>query len=171
MPAVYVCPLSRLGATVEQTGASHIVTLINPGTPVPRPPSIAEDRHLFLGFNDISDPIDGMILPGQDHLDTYLDFLRNWDRVRPMVIHCWAGVSRSTAGAFTAMCLFRPDLPETEIAARLRARSPEATPNARLVELADARLGRDGRMIDAVRRIGRGANAFEGSVFSMALDE
>ena len=83
----------------------------------------------------------------------------------------WAGVSRSTAGAFTAMCLFRPDLPETEIAARLRARSPEATPNARLVELADARLGRDGRMIDAVRRIGRGANAFEGSVFSMALDE
>ena len=171
MPAVYVCPLSRLVATVEQTGASHIVTLINPGTPVERPSSVPEDRHLFLGFNDITDPMDGMILPGQDHLDTYLEFLKSWDRESPLVIHCWAGVSRSTAGAFTAMCLFRPDLPETEIAARIRARSPEATPNARLVALADARLDRGGRMIDAVRQIGRGANAFEGSVFSMALDE
>jgi len=171
MPAVYVCPLSRLGATVAETGASHIVTLINPGTPVPRPPSIVEDRHLFLGFNDISDPMDGMILPGQDHLDNYLEFLQRWDRESPIVIHCWAGVSRSTAGAFTALCMFRPDLPETEIAARIRARSPEATPNSRLVALADARLGRGGRMIDAVRQIGRGANAFEGSVFSLALDE
>ncbi|HSM41944.1 MAG TPA: tyrosine phosphatase family protein [Afifellaceae bacterium] len=171
MPAVYVCPLSRLRETVERSGASHVVTLINPGTPVARPPSVPEDRHLFIGVNDITDPIDGMILPDHDHLDTYLDFLRDWDRKRPMVIHCWAGVSRSTAGAFTALCLFRPDLPETLIAERLRARSPEATPNARLVALADARLGREGRMIEAVRRIGRGADAFEGTVFSMAIDE
>lgn len=171
MPAVYVCPLSRLQETVERSGASHVVTLINPGTPVVRPVSVAEDRHLFIGVNDITDPIDGMILPDHDHLDTYLDFLRDWDRKRPMVIHCWAGVSRSTAGAFTAMCLFRPDLPERVIAERLRARSPEATPNSRLVALADARLGREGRMIEAVRRIGRGADAFEGTVFSMAIDE
>jgi predicted protein tyrosine phosphatase len=171
MPAVYVCPLSRLQETVERSGASHVVTLINPGTPVVRPASVAEDRHLFIGVNDITDPIDGMILPDHDHLDTYLDFLRDWDRKRPMVIHCWAGVSRSTAGAFTALCLFRPDLPETVIAERLRARSPEATPNSRLVALADARLGRDGRMVEAVRRIGRGADAFEGSVFSLAIDE
>ncbi len=171
MPAVYVCPLSRLRETVERSDASHVVTLINPGTPVARPASIAEDRHLFIGVNDITDPIDGMILPDHDHLDTYLDFLRDWDRKKPMVIHCWAGVSRSTAGAFTALCLFRPDLPETVIAERLRARSPEATPNARLVALADARLGREGRMIEAIRRIGRGADAFEGSVFSMAIDE
>ncbi len=171
MPAVYVCPLSRLAETVERSGASHVVTLINPGTPVVRPASVAEDRHLFIGVNDITDPIDGMILPDHDHLDTYLDFLGAWDRRRPMVIHCWAGVSRSTAGAFTALCLFRPDLPESVIAYRLRARSPEATPNARLVALADARLGREGRMVEAIRQIGRGADAFEGSVFSMAIDE
>jgi predicted protein tyrosine phosphatase len=171
MPAVYVCPLSRLGETVQQCGASHVVTLINPGTPVQRPVSVPEDRHLFIGVNDISDPVDGMILPGRDHLDTYLDFVRSWDRKNPMVVHCWAGVSRSTAGAFTALCMLRPDLPEAEIAARLRARSPEATPNARLVALADERLDRGGRMIEAVRQIGRGANAFEGTVFSLAIDE
>ena len=171
MPAVYVCPLSRLDEIVARSGASHVVTLINPGTPVVRPASVAEDRHLFIGVNDITDPIDGMILPDHDHLDRYLDFLRAWDRKRPMVIHCWAGVSRSTAGAFTALCLFRPDLSETVIAKRLRARSPEATPNARLVALADARLGREGRMIEAIRQIGRGTDAFEGSVFSLAIDE
>lgn len=171
MTAVYVCPLSRLDQTVEQSGASHIATLINQDTPVRRPDSIAADNHLFLGFNDISTPMDGMVLPGSEHMDAYLEFVQRWDRQSPLVVHCWAGVSRSTAGAFTALCLLRPDLPETEVAARLRQRSPEATPNARLVALADARLQRGGRMIAAVEAIGRGVNAFEGTVFSLAIDE
>ncbi len=171
MPAVYVCPLSRLEQTVTQSGASHIATLINQDTPVKRPPSVAEENHLLLGFNDISTPMDGMTLPGAEHMDAYLDFVRRWDRKLPLVVHCWAGVSRSTAGAFTALCLLRPDLPETEIAARLRRGSPEATPNARLIALADARLERNGRMIAAVQEIGRGINAFEGTIFSLAIDE
>ena len=171
MPAIYVCPLSRLGNTVEQSGASHIVTMINEGTIVRRPPSVPEDNHLFLGFNDISAPIDGMRLPGQDHMDAFLAFLERWDRTSPIVVHCFAGVSRSTAGAFTAMCHFRPDLSETEIAMRLRDASPSATPNIRLVELADASLGRGGRMVEAVSAIGRGANAFEGNVFSLAIED
>ncbi len=171
MPAIFVCPLSRLGETVEQSGASHIVTMINDGTMVRRPEAVPEDNHLFLGFNDISTPIEGMRLPGQDHMDAYLSFLKRWDRSSPLVVHCFAGVSRSTAGAFTAMCHFRPDLTEVEIASRLRSASPSATPNIRLVELADASLGRGGRMVDAVNGIGRGANAFEGNIFSLAIDE
>lgn len=171
MPAIFVCPLSRLGDTVLQSGASHIVTMINEGTPVRRPETVVEDNHLFLGFNDISTPIEGMLMPGSDHMDAFIAFLERWDRTRPMVVHCFAGISRSTAGAFTAMCHFRPDLSEAEIARRLRAASPSATPNTRLVELADATLGRDGRMIGAARDIGRGANAFEGNVFSLPVDD
>lgn len=171
MPAIYVCPLSRLGETVEQSGARHIVTMINTGTVVRRPESVPEDNHLFLGFNDISTPIEGMRLPGQDHMDAYLSFLERWDRGNPIVVHCFAGVSRSTAGAFTAMCFFRPDLAEKEVALRLRRASPSATPNIRLVELADASLGRSGRMVDAINEIGRGADAFEGNVFSLTIDD
>ncbi len=171
MPSIFVCPLSRLGETVEQSGARHIVTMINDGTMVRRPSSVPEDNHLFLGFNDISTPIEGMRLPGQDHMDAYLAFLKRWDRGSPIVVHCFAGVSRSTAGAFAAMCYFRPDLDETEIAKRLRAASPSATPNIRLVELADASLARDGRMVAAVNDIGRGANTFEGNIFSLAIDD
>ena len=40
MTAIYVCPLSQLPETVARSGASHIVTLINDGTPVARPPCV-----------------------------------------------------------------------------------------------------------------------------------
>ncbi|WP_275428021.1 hypothetical protein, partial [Enterobacter hormaechei] len=61
------------------------------------------------------------------------------------------------------------DRDEAEIAADLRAKSPSATPNARLVAIADGLLRRDGRMIDAIARIGRGRDAFEGEPFWLPL--
>ena len=58
-----------------------------------------------------------------------------------MVIHCFAGVSRSTAAAFIAACALAPKRDEFDVARALRAASPTATPNARLVALADRALG------------------------------
>jgi predicted protein tyrosine phosphatase len=86
-----------------------------------------------------------------------------------MVIHCFAGVSRSTAAAFIAACALNPTRDEAEIAAAIRAASRTATPNARLVALADAALGRDGRMSKAVAAIGRGEICEEGIPFSLAI--
>jgi predicted protein tyrosine phosphatase len=169
MPVLHVCPLSSLHETVASTGASHVVTLINAGTPVERPASIPEERHLFLGMNDIVDPLDGYILPAHEHVERLLAFVRAWDRDAPLVIHCWAGVSRSTAGAYIAACALAPERCEDEIAGALRAASPIATPNARLVAVADEILGREGRMVAAVARIGRGAEAGINVPFSLAL--
>jgi predicted protein tyrosine phosphatase len=171
MTAIYVCPLSKLGATVHKTGARHIVTLINQDTLVDRPESVEVGNHLFLGMHDICDPMDGMVCPSEQHVETLLDFVGRWDRTTPVVVHCYAGISRSTAAAFTAYCAVRPDLDEAEIAQRIRARSPEATPNMRIVQMADDLLDRKGRMVEAVAGIGRGAFAYEGSVFSLRLDE
>ncbi len=171
MSAIYVCPLSRLGETVAESGAAHIVTLINDGTQVERPESVEPDNHLFLGMHDISVPAEGMVLPSAAHVNTFLSFVRSWEREAPVVVHCFAGISRSTAAAFSAFCAMRPEVDEMEVALRIRARSPEATPNARLVEVADEILGRDGRMVRAVERIGRGAFAYEGTVFALHLDE
>ena len=171
MTAIYVCPLSRLSETVSRSGARHILTLINEGTPVPRPHGVPADNHLRLDMHDILEPLEGMVCPSRTHVQDLLDFVTRWDRQAPIVIHCFAGVSRSTAAAYVGLCAARPDLDEAEIAARLRRGSPEATPNARLVELADALLGREGRMIRAIREIGRGVDAFEGSVFALALYE
>ncbi|MCP8939054.1 tyrosine phosphatase family protein [Alsobacter sp. SYSU M60028] len=171
MPAIHVTPLSRLHDTVEAIGASHVVTLINAATSVARPASIPAERHLFLGVSDITAATDGHILPGEEHVRRLLDFTRKWDAERPLLIHCWAGVSRSTAAAFIALCALRPTRDEAEIALRLRAASPSATPNARLVAVADNMLGRQGRMVDAVAAIGRGADCFENTPFHLKLDE
>ena len=86
------------------------------------------------------------------------------------MIHCWAGISRSTAGGYIAACALMPHLDEAFLARELRQRSPSATPNGRLVALADGILGREGRMIAAIKAIGRGRDAFEGAPFVLPLD-
>ena len=96
-----------------------------------------------------------------------IDFLGTWDRTSPMIIHCWAGISRSTASAFTAQCLFQPDRSEDELAQELRAASPVATPNRMIVAAADKLLGREGRMSQAVDTIGMGQSAWEGNIFTL----
>jgi predicted protein tyrosine phosphatase len=166
---LHVCSLSRLSETVEKTGAKSLVTLINAEMPVPTPPSISAERHLNLSFNDIPAPVKGLTPPGESHVEQLLAFVRAWDRTSPMVIHCWAGISRSTAGAYVTACALNPEADEYTMAATLRRQSPSATPNPRIVAMADKILNRDGRMIDAIRGIGRGANAFEGAPFEMPI--
>jgi predicted protein tyrosine phosphatase len=167
MPAIYVTPLSRLAETVDAADASHLVTLVTEGTGVVRPPRIEHGRHLFIGVSDIVDPMDGHILPAVSHVERLVDFVRDWDRSSPLVIHCWAGISRSTAAAYISLCALLPEADEVDLARRLRSAAPSATPNARLVSLADAHLDRSGRMIAAIAGIGRGAEAYEGTPFRL----
>jgi predicted protein tyrosine phosphatase len=171
MPFVLVCPLSEVAATVSASGASHLISLLDDGTPVMRPESIPAENHLFLAINDISEPMDGMVLADEKHVRALIDFVRAWDGRHPMVVHCYAGISRSTAAAFIALCVARPNRDEREIAAGLRTASSVATPNRRLVELADRLLDRDGRMVTAIAEIGRGEFAFEGVPFTIAIED
>lgn len=166
---IHVCPLSRLEETVTRTGAAHVLSVINTGTPVALPAAIMRDNHLFVGFNDIVAPQDGLIHPAAEHVEAILGFARRWPREAPLVVHCFAGISRSTASAYIAACALNPARDEAEIAAALRAASPVATPNALLVALADAALERRGRMIAAVAAIGRGREAMENEPFELAL--
>jgi len=166
---LHVCSLSKLPDTVTATGAKSLVTLINAEMRVPTPAGIAPGRHLNLSFNDIVDSVEGLVPASEQHIEAFLAFIREWDRQDPLVIHCWAGISRSTAGAYAAACALNPAADEYRLAALLRERSPSATPNARIVAMADKQLNRDGRMIDAIRGIGRGENAFEGTPFIMPI--
>lgn len=167
MSRIYVCALSQIDDVSRSSGASHLLSVVSENTEVPRPASISPVNHLYLGFNDIVVPAAGLVAPGVDHIDRLLAFITGWDQTAPMLIHCWAGVSRSTAGVFIACCALNPQTDERAIAAELRLNSPKATPNARMVELADMALGRAGRMQSAIGEIGRGAYAYEGDLFSM----
>jgi predicted protein tyrosine phosphatase len=169
MPRVHVCSLARIETEVARTGARSLVTLLSPGTPVARPGLIAEDRHLNIAMSDILDPLPGQVRPEMHHLDALHAFIDRWDRREPMLIHCYAGVSRSTASAFIAVCQLSPHREEHEVAQALRAASPTATPNLRFVALADEKLGRKGRMVAAIESIGRGRECMEGEPFVLEL--
>jgi predicted protein tyrosine phosphatase len=166
---IHVCPLSKLPETVQANGAQSRVTLIDEGTPVRRPAAIAAEKHLVVVLSDIAVEVEGHTLPSETHVEKLLSFVRRWDQTAPLLIHCFAGVSRSPAAAFIAACAVRPHQNEAGIANAVRASSPTATPNARLVAIADSMLGRDGRMVAAVEKIGRGCNCFEGAPFVLEL--
>jgi len=169
MPTLHVCPLSRLTETVTATRASHVVSLMGAGAVVERPAGITAERHLFIGVSDIVEPLEGYVLPAAEHIERLLGFVQAWGRESPLVFHCWAGISRSTAAAYIAACALAPERDEAGIALDLREASPSATPNPRFVALADDLLGRRGRMVDAIRSIGRGAEAMEGTPFMLQL--
>jgi predicted protein tyrosine phosphatase len=164
---IYVAPLSLVETTVQDARVSHLVTLINGETSIPTPPSIGPDRHLRLSMNDICEPQPGLVLPCQNHVEDLIRFAREWDRQAPLLIHCWAGISRSTAAAFISLCALNPEGAEHELAWVLRRASPTAFPNRLLVALADEALTRNGRMVAAVEEIGRGKIAEEAVVFAL----
>jgi predicted protein tyrosine phosphatase len=159
--------LSLVETTVQDARVSHLVTLINGETSIPTPPSIGADRHLRLSMNDICEPQPGLVLPCQTHVADLIRFARDWDRQAPLLIHCWAGISRSTAAAFISLCALNPEGAEQELAWALRRASPTAYPNRLLVALADEALARKGRMVTAIEEIGRGKIAEEADVFAL----
>ena len=167
---IHVCSLARLHDTVETTGALHVVTLLKDTDRVERPRSILAANHLILGMDDINAPMDGYVIPCDEHVTRLIAFVRRWDRAKPLVVHCYAGISRSTAGAFIGACTLNPQRDEGTIARTLRTASPTATPNRRLVSIADRMLGRKGRMVAAIAEIGMGMTAYEGAPFRLELE-
>jgi predicted protein tyrosine phosphatase len=152
--SLYVCPLRLVPDVVERTGARHLVSAIDHGLLPATPKAIARDRHLRLAMHDIVEARADHVLPAIEHVNELLTFVENWDRRDPVLIHCYAGISRSTAAAFITLCALNPDEPEDLIASDLRRSSDTASPNLRFVSLADTVLGRGGRMVEAVRGMG-----------------
>ena len=167
---IHVCSLARLHDTVTETGARHVVTLIKDVSMVRRPPSIEEANHLLLDMDDITSIMDGYVHPAEEHVEKLIAFVTAWNRATPIVVHCYAGISRSTAGAFIAACALNPKRDEMAIAQKIRSFSPSAQPNIRLVSLADDILRRGGRMTGAVRAIGPGLATYEGHPFRLDLE-
>lgn len=167
---IVVCSLAALRRVIVEHEPSHVVTLLSDEGLIEQASAIAPEHHLRLAMNDIELADDGMVSPERAHLEELIHFVDTWDREKPMIIHCWAGISRSTAAAFTALCRFNPSVPERSIARALRDASPVASPNRLIVAHADSYLGRDGRMIEAINGIGRGRSAWQNDPFSLPVE-
>ena len=159
MTAIIVCPLAKIAELAVRHGAREMVSLIAEKQDFHRPAVISAERHLKLAMNDIAFAGTGnLIAPSEAHVERLIAFATGWDRDFPMVVHCWMGVSRSPAAALIATLAVSPETDEFELAARLRKVAPHATPNTRLVEIGDRLLRREGRLVAAVKGIGRGAD-------------
>ncbi|CAN5156022.1 protein-tyrosine phosphatase family protein [soil metagenome] len=154
MPQIAVCSLAAVPEEIARRGPSHLITLLSPGSLPDRPEGVAHERMLRLEVNDIDEEIEGLRAPCAATVDDILSFAKGWDGESPILIHCWAGISRSTAAAFVVACARNPEASEAKIATALRRASPTASPNRRIVALADAKMGRDGRMVAAVAAMG-----------------
>ena len=167
---LHVCSLAALPETVRTTGASHILTVMANVDQVQRPASILAANHLKVSMDDITERIDGFVAPSDTHIEQVLNFVRGWNRSAPLVVHCYAGISRSTASAFAAACMLNPHRDEISIARQIRAASPIAQPNRLIVSLADKALGREGRMLRALDEMGPGNMMIEGRPFRVDLE-
>jgi predicted protein tyrosine phosphatase len=165
---IHVSSLSALNSVTARLQSFDLLTLLSPDYPETDRRVLACERHVRLAFHDIVEPVAGLTAPNRDMMQAVLAFGRSSDDQRALLIHCWAGISRSSAAAFAIVCDRNPGF-ERDIAIELRRRSPSATPNRLMVRLADDLLQRDGRMVDAVDGIGRGAEAREGEPYALPL--
>ncbi len=163
-----VCSLRLIDEMIAARRPSHLISLLSPAEMIDEH-RLMTGRHLRVRVNDIIEPTEGLTAPDETMVREILDFERGWSGERPMLIHCWAGISRSSATAYMLACQRNPETPEVEIARHIRAVSPIAHPNARLVALADDLMARKGRMVDALKVIGAGEPAFENEPFDIPL--
>jgi len=167
---IHVCSLAALPSTVEAIRASHVLTVMANVDQVQRPVSILPANHLKVQVDDITEELEGFVAPSQAHIEQVLNFVRGWDRNAPLVVHCYAGISRSTASAFAAVCALNPHRDEISIARQIRAASPIAAPNRLIVSLADKALAREGRMLRALDEMGPSSLTAEGRPFRIELE-
>jgi len=169
MSLILVTPLSAVADVIRSRRPSHLVTLLSPEHMIETPPGFPGERHLRLGVNDIVDVNAGDSPPARAHIEGLLDFTRRWPAEDPILVHCWAGVSRSMAATYTILCDRLGPGSELHAARAIRSRARHAYPNALLVQYADELLGRQGRMIEAIKSIGAGEFVTEGAIVEFPL--
>jgi predicted protein tyrosine phosphatase len=149
-----ICGLDELDYYSAQ-GVSHVLSILDPEWPEPAAFS-AFDPHLrtTLYFHDAIEPAPGIVLPQKSDVEAILAFGRDvGDDLRHLLIHCHAGISRSTAAMAMILAQAFPHENEDAIVGRLMRIRPQAWPNSRMIGFADELLGRNGQLRAAVSNI------------------
>ena len=147
---VHVASLFAVHDVLLATRASFLVSIIDEPRLVPTPHWIEPHNHLRIACEDVVDAARALQPPVARQIEALIGYVSGWGRRGPLVIHCRAGVSRSTAAAFVTLCTVNPAIDEASHARSLMNASPTAAPNRLIVTLADTLLGRDGRMTAAL---------------------
>jgi predicted protein tyrosine phosphatase len=156
-----VCGLEEL----EHHGAravTHVLSILDPDWPDPEAFSAYDPHHrTILRFHDSIEPGPGVMLPEVGHVEAILAFGRalahgaeaRGEGEGHLLVHCHAGISRSTAAMAMILAQAHPGEDEEAVFRHLQEIRPQAWPNSRMVGFADELLGRNGRMIAATSRL------------------
>jgi predicted protein tyrosine phosphatase len=155
-----ICGLDELDGECA-AGVTHVLSILDPGWPEPEPIRRFDlGRRLKLHFHDVVEPAPGWIAPERWDVELLLAFGRGLvgrpqtgfdEFLAPhLLVHCHAGVSRSTASATLLLAQCQPERSAREILAQIVRLRPRAWPNLRIIEIGDALLGRNGEIVAAV---------------------
>lgn len=132
---------------------SHIVSILDPEDVAPTQLSAFDARTLcVMRFHDIIESNEHLVVPNSDHIQKLLAFGLTIDfSVMPhILVHCFAGLSRSTAAALLLIAQSEPNLTADQLTDQLQLLAPDAWPNPRMVRIGDSLLGRNGTLLSAV---------------------
>jgi len=150
---VTICGIDELGLHCD-AGVSHVLSILDPGWPEPEAfGAFDPHRRLELRFHDVIETEPGCVAPESLDVEQLLSFGRDLTEGKGthLLVHCHAGVSRSTAAATLIVAQARPDRPAEEALQTVLSRRPRAWPNLRILELGDALLERRGEIVGAAR--------------------
>ncbi len=150
---ITICGIEELLGHCE-AGASHVLSILDPDHPVPEAfGRFGEHRKLELRFHDVIEEDPGMEPPSQQDVTRLLAFGRDLMHESPkdahLLVHCHAGISRSTASMALIMAQALPKLPAHELMQEVLRIRPKAWPNLRIIEIGDKMLNRDGQIVGA----------------------
>jgi predicted protein tyrosine phosphatase len=150
---ITVCGIEELASHCE-TGASHVLSILDPDHPVPQAfGRFGEHEKLELRFHDVIEQDPGMEPPHEEDVVRLLAFGRGLVREPPkdahLLVHCHAGISRSTAAMALILVQALPDLPGPDVMQEVLRIRPKAWPNLRIIEMGDRLLGRAGEITTA----------------------
>ena len=150
---VTICGIEELESHCA-AGITHVLSILDPGWPEPESLSGFDiNRRLRLRFHDVIESQPGWIAPERWDVELLLAFSRDLAGANEahLLIHCHAGVSRSTAAATLVMAQTCPERPADEVLREVVRLRPRAWPNLRILELGDEILGRGGTIVEAAR--------------------
>jgi predicted protein tyrosine phosphatase len=151
--AISICGLDELVDLLDHD-ISHVLSILDPDWPDPALfAGFPADRREVFRFHDVIDEAFGCTAPIRADVQRLLILGERWrdTGVRHLLIHCHAGISRSTAAAAALLAQRHPGQEDDAFRCIAGIRS-WSWPNSRMVEFADSLLGRKGRLIAAMRR-------------------